>query len=713
VALGDDKTRRRYVLSHLALFLPPAIKQTVTFNWKAFVVNRSLWVYALDNSNDCDTAQNQTAVTAAVNQTKAFLDSEIGAPPDNGFDARTPAMLDLDDACRTEAAQTTADVAQKSSDALIWRAKRIVKITLRALALNNDFWGTNNTLIADALREYLDRRMRIVEMMNFHVNPVTSVSREWVISGTAPNTPVWLDGYRNRLFEYPQLNVGVSGRLAELIDRAPAEAIRLNEVNTSKHYEPQPQTAAGQWDWLLARDSDGPTRMVWDHKPPFPETLPPLSAADAADVAPAKAEEANVRLPTPQERLQWRLSRKDLYTLLFYTDSANPMTFVQAIERLFRLRDNAGADTRLNFYDRNWFNCDHVIAALQYEALLLAWRRRVTPAQVAHAESVLNQLANAGPQLGALETRYAWLGAMVRETQGINGALLDGRNNPLFRTRHVPLEQIEIGDHVIFSNNEMYDSLEGGLMRLENAVVMGFDENEDGTVVRKSVVLAGHGMEGTPANYTDEFASEMQTQVTLALAEIKKWLATHANGTRVPLLLCEAVKWTPYPELRAGPTDSPSDKGAWWLVYPLGKEKAKGRHAITAEAVVELPGSVGIGKNSANQNCILMSGRTGPLSPMTLLQIPLASDFTPFNSVFPDLAVDKFILLPLTQPKMTRKANEKATPSWARYFKGRTSPTTKPRTLEVVSFDSTVIPGFVSPTGNIWSNGPRPRVTLP
>jgi len=715
VAYDNDSDRRKYVTSHIDRFLPVALRKKT--EWRAFAANRSLYYPPL--GFDVDVASVQAKVLADVTTAKTFLDGEIGttAVVTGAFAARTPPMLDLNDACKTRPNFLPGDITARVTLATTARRTRITKIVLRALSLNGEFWLAGGTIDGAALREYIDRRLRIVEMMIFHVNTVDTLGREWAVSKTG-NVPVWQDGHRNRLFEYPA--VDVESNIKELLKQAiPREAIRATRQDNPDVHFATPPANEPEWDWTVQFVEGNVFKMMWDRKPPYPESWPAPTGADATESPPAGQVEANIRLPSAQLRQQWRLSRKDLYTLKFYPD-ANGLTLAQAITELVRLRQGT-TDTRLDFLERNWLNCDHAISILQIEALWLAWRRRVTPtpAQIAHAETVFNQLAvDPPPNPAEIENRYVWLGAMIRSEQGASSGLLDGRNgNKLFRTREVEADKFEIGDHVIFWNSGMYNMIDHGPWRLENAVITDLVEQDDGTVDLAALQLAGHGMSGNTQFYAQTFADAMQALAGLAILSIDRKLQAEPNKIRFTFPECDVIKWSPYPELRAPAPPKPASLGPWWIVYPLTQELARGvRYPLAntvRDAVLALPGAIGIEGSGPTGHRILMGTRASHTSPMQLLDVAAASDFRPFNVDHPTLPLFQHVLFPLMQPRLVSQPGEKAAPVWAKYFKARSAPTTKARLLEQLVFDTALIPGLRNPSGKTWSNGPRIRTVLP
>lgn len=718
---NSDEARREYVVLNTERFLPADLRDNAPAYWTPFVTNRSLFH---STQFEVNSAENQTKVAEDVTRAKAFLDAEIGETAEitGAMATRVPALIDLADACRTRANMTVADVRSRVTKAKGKRRDRIIAITLRALAKHVEFWEQDRTIDVAALREYVDRRLRIIEMVVFHVNTIEgSAVRAWKVTKTNGIT-TWEDGARNRLFEYPTIDAkqDFAGLFSKARGVDPDKFFRQDDPK--QHYATPPM-GTPQWDWAVRFQGGKADNMTWDRKPPYPdppESVPPLSAADQADRPLEGTIEVNVRLPTSLERLQWRLSLKDRYTLKFYDDAQGLGNFVHAIDTMFKLRDN-NADTRRDFFKRNWMNCDHVLAALQLEALLWAWRRRVPEAERAHAEQVLNDLAhNPPPGPDPHENRYVWLGAFIRSTSGNSTAILDGTNgNPMFRTRNDTVDELELGDQVIFNNSGYYDVFQTGLWRLENAIVTEFQERDDGIIDVPTIELRGHGLGGSLSDYLQEFVNNTQPLVTLALLSIKRELTTTPNLSGAKLITfpeCEAIKWSPYPELQPGAANTAASVGVWWLAYPLTKQKTRGLRAPIAQdmvdAVRELPGAIGVDASGPTGHRIYIGERTSVLDVVGLKTIDVQSDFRPVTADHPTFDGTLYILLPLVQPKVSTPATGGLT-AWLNYFTERVSPTTVPRLVEPLRIDSVMIPGLHNRFGKVWSFGPRIRKVLP
>jgi hypothetical protein len=156
----------------------------------------------LQTQSNTDTVAN--AVAAEYDVMRAFVASNIGLNPDSpaalitGTDAAP--HLDFNDVLRVNvAAGPVGDSTRKTQELKRWH--RAMKIVWRAAALEKDLW--NPSFSADALKEILDRRLRIAERMSYQIS--VEVKGHLRPTSAQPHGP-WPDGVRVRMFEYPILD---------------------------------------------------------------------------------------------------------------------------------------------------------------------------------------------------------------------------------------------------------------------------------------------------------------------------------------------------------------------------------------------------------------------------------------------------------------------------------------------------------------------------
>ena len=201
-------------------------------------------------------------------------------------------------------------------DLLRVRADAVSQIVWRAVGIHSGaLWkslGPPPELHKAALDELLDRRLRMVEHMHCNVNSAGfgKFGRPWVVQG--PTGP-WMDGYRARSFEYP--------------DVAPGTAFAPFETQMT--------------DWSFSREGSRITSVSFN---PPNAPLP-------------------VRVPNSVTQ-SWRVdASKDWIN---YRPTATAPADV--IVEMFTARGD--------FWDRSWLFCDQVGSLVNLEALWFALRRR-------------------------------------------------------------------------------------------------------------------------------------------------------------------------------------------------------------------------------------------------------------------------------------------------------------------------------------------------
>jgi hypothetical protein len=268
-----------------------------------------------------NTDQVTQAVAAEYDALRAFVSTTIGlnsetpAPLITGTD-KTPPHLDFKDVRRVSVtAGPVSPSEQKIQELKRW--ERAMKIVWRAAALENEIW--NPSFSPDALKELLDRRLRITERMVYQISSD--------ISGTLrPRSDLphgaWSDGIRVRMFEYPFVSSSFAGSIG-----------------------PANIGPGGIWkrdaDGSLLYYNEGNGRRIRDDaKTEFTSRPPSETTSDPATV----------------------------FVETYPYDLVPGVNPAGAIDHLFTPSDN--------WWDRSWIYCDQVLAAIHLESLRFGKLRR-------------------------------------------------------------------------------------------------------------------------------------------------------------------------------------------------------------------------------------------------------------------------------------------------------------------------------------------------
>ena len=304
--------------------------------------------------------------------------------------------------------------------------------------------------------------------------------------------------------------------------------------------------------------------------------------------------------------------------------------------------------------------------------------------------------------------------------QGASTGLLDGRTgNKYFRTATQPLEDIEIGDQVVFWNSALYDVLQtGGAWRLENATVVDLRTTAEGTLNLDQLWLAGFGMFDSVSNYRAEFKETIEALLEHARQTIQSKLPNQTlsvvkqpNGHRL-------IRWAPFTGLSAGKTVGP-----WWLLYPL--EPIPDSPFLPVEetvdkAVLAIPGAIGVEDAGGGAFNIVTASipKPGTTAVPIVKRIAMppgttpATTFTAYSAAHQSLNLNltKNVLFPLVVPGLGVEATESALGAWPRYLQRRAGKQVNSTLLNLELVDDTVIPGIVSHAGEVRTTAPKPRI---
>jgi len=204
-----------------------------------------------------------------------------------------------------------------------------------------------------------------------------------------------------------------------------------------------------------------------------------------------------------------------------------------------------------DFFERNWMFCDIMLAALHMQGFRFSRLRKTG------SDSDFNTAMAGGVTLRPVITDF---GPPSVTTLMANGA-------PWFDAVAIPHDELQVGDHLIFWNNQFVRFILFSAFGLENSFVtrIGADGYQ--------VMLAGHGMtETNEKNFAETMAKEMQRTYDGLRAFIDSKVA---GGTPPPVLGVKVsgrpgyllVNWAPFDET-FGPADSTvklKTEGAWWF----------------------------------------------------------------------------------------------------------------------------------------------------
>lgn len=593
--------------------------------------------------------ERNAAWAAEANQTtlKARIDSEYGAveayaarqlgtsgspgPFAGGTDSIVPPHLDLADVARRYTNQTanSSTVRNQARENIDDRRVFTSAIIWRAAAIHDDLWqpspdGRSATLKQPPspqnandvlLNEILDRRLRCVERMSHNVsdNSVMGGSR-WPAVIANPHSG-WRDGFRIRMFQYPR-------------------------VPKNRQFD---ALLAGSAEWTL-----GERRTRYEYQ---------IKQVDAG----GRLRYQGLYFPPSQEP-HWRAAaappgQGGYHQFLMAAAGTTP---AQVIDNMFiPTPPNKWED----WWGRTWMWCDHVIAAIHLEALLLGKRRREPSA--ARKDDAFNAVATRS-------TGYASVGALVgmaSRAMDINLLMADD-DDPVFNNVVVPVRDLEVGDQLIFWNSFIYTLISTGDWRLENAFVMEIDSepregvNRRGTPPTLQLKLQGHGTASTLyGQYTQIIANKLIGAMRHVQEQVRDAVAANAAVTSIHYTerpATEFVKWTPYEDFRS--------PGAWWIRITQGQYRAWG-FANVRETVQGIQKAVGHDSGHVlNDAGTLVTVPTGP----------------GYHSP-PDTAS---VYFPIFEPRIPG--------AWNAYLRGRAGATTfgAPDRLNDLRVDGSIMPGL-------------------
>lgn len=414
----------------------------------------------------------------------------------------------------------------------------IWQIVWGAMTIHGDQLWKSHTPLHElevvALTALVDHRLRAVEIMHYLVNTGGHAAglsdRKWSVSGVAGP---WTDGYRVRVVEYPGL------------PRDEFEDIASD---------------LGAAGWLIEDK-----RITYQDPHSTPKNLP-------------------MRVPPPIAS-QWKpwASKAGTPWVLFQKGSTSDP--IGTLDKMFEI-------PRENYLDRSILFCDMVGAAAQLAALAHSRKRRGlgTDQKLKDAMNQGDGYAAFGPVLQT--ARFNPQTQAYDIVVNLGSLMADPPNDPFFESILITVDDLQVGDFVLFWNSRIYLQVESGAWGNEFSFVMGVDPDpftggipigSDGPRIE----VSGHGLAtmsygAMAADLVSTFAGPMGS---LAIQRGRVFTAGSsttipAGGPRYPKL----VKWEPYQAF-----DSP---GAWWI--ELGRdvwEKEWGFNTL-ADAMASVPRTV-------------------------------------------------------------------------------------------------------------------------
>jgi len=204
-----------------------------------------------------------------------------------------------------------------------------------------------------------------------------------------------------------------------------------------------------------------------------------------------------------------------------------------------------------DFQDRNWMFCDIMLAALHLQGLRFSRLRRTG------TDTDFNTATASGVTLRPL--------LPVTGPPAVTGLMTDGAK--WFEAVAIPHDELQVGDHLVYWNNQFVRHILGSEFGLENSYVTRI--GSDGYMV----MLSGHGM---PETIETQFAEEMASAMKGAYAKLVKFINDKfaadpglppVLGVRQNSIRFQLVRWAPFNEI-FGPEDgsvSLKADGAWWI----------------------------------------------------------------------------------------------------------------------------------------------------
>lgn len=531
---------------------------------KGYFVWRRAWWLGGYNQTWANEAGQTTLIHRLESEYDAvddYLKMRIGTeaapgPYAGGTDLKNPAHIDLNDVSRRYVNDRAGSetIKKRVQSNKVKRKRWTIAIVWRAAAIYDKVWtpspdGTTAKLNTDQMDEILDRRLRMVERMAHNVSSEAALGgRVWPKTLPGPNGP-WKDGFRVRMFEYARVP---NNKL--FTDGIGAANIEMDR--SKPNFEPGKTWRLGERGTRFEYNVAQPDRL--GHK------------------------RGGLYMP-PSQTDNWLTLSSDGYPQFL---SPNSGTAANVLDDMFTPNP---ADKWEDWWGRTWMWCDHVLAALHLDALLLAKRRR---GQADALDNILSSKPN-----------YVLIGAVVGVGKANDqwGKMMEDSADPFFENIAVNVNDLQVGDHLIFWNSFIYQLISTGDWRLENALVMEIDSDPKGGIRMAGkpptflLNLQGHGTGSTTYGaYTGVIAEKLRG----AMAHLQSEISTKVSAD--PTIISDPSKrkieyserkstgiiyWSPYENF--------TSPGSWWIQIPRSVYQNSWGFSSVTEMVTAVKKAVG------------------------------------------------------------------------------------------------------------------------
>jgi hypothetical protein len=550
------------------------------------------------------------------------------------------------------------DARRRRVGLVAFRRRQVRAIVWRAAAIHVEFWSNPNnpgpaTFNAALMDRTLDRRLRPVERMSTQVAThahLCGFYEQRSSTFTPAKAPVklrmgqqgrdWFDDFRVRPFEYPRLP--------------------LNQRSQSGIYAPDAVAKMGPGgiqEPEVDRFTDGgaPWRYS-ENRSRLEYNVPPRPGVQLRAGLSSRFSQRN----KPEDvALIDRLLEDTTYDVNLKPSAGAPGETVGLLVQAQR-----------DWWDRTWLFCDHVLSALNTEALRFSLRRTTAD------DSQFNTLAarTQNPPGFPAAQEYMQLthhldmharsvpGGKVRDVMMAGEAVFhpDTTNDEdqFFENRPILTDEIQVGDELAMFNSFVYGYISDDEWRFEYSFVLDVVSDHRARtagLALDKLMLIGHGIE---ARLYPDYQSRIAARLDEALASVRSQaLRSTADHFRYGGNDVLVVKWDPYNEF-PGQT-------AWWLVLSLNVRGSVWPSPPNAKAAIA--------------RSVLVADAPNPVNPFpdSLIDHPSAGDD------------HGFVLFPLFEPAIPGSKDP-----WNDYLARRTTPGFRVPRLKPVPGDGTSMPGI-------------------